>query len=149
MVNTTCAVGSFCTLSKNEFTKDDYDFAGWVEPSNALSTHILKDNNGGFSDSENSTYVNNTTPGINFGATSSDTNGKGLYYTSINTEDNKTTYYFRGAVDNNFVKFGTKKIETASSCIYNDQQFYYKNNVDFPKTEEECLFANVCDVQEP
>ena len=43
---------------------------------------------------------------INFGAISSDTNGKGLYYTSTATEDNKGTYYFRGAVDNNYVYFG-------------------------------------------
>jgi len=43
---------------------------------------------------------------INFGSISSDTNGKGLYYTSTNTEGGKTTYYFRGAVDNNYVQFG-------------------------------------------
>ena len=30
---------------------------------------------------------------------------KGLYYTSENTEDNKITYYFRGAVENNYVYF--------------------------------------------
>ena len=43
--------------------------------------------------------------GIDFSQISSDTNGKGLYYTSTNTEDNKTTYYFRGAVENNYVSF--------------------------------------------
>ena len=32
-------------------------------------------------------------------------NGLGLYYTSTNTEDNKVTYYFRGAVENNYVFF--------------------------------------------
>ena len=32
-------------------------------------------------------------------------NGQGLYYTSTNTEDNKVTYYFRGAVENNYVSF--------------------------------------------
>lgn len=32
-------------------------------------------------------------------------NGKGLYYTATNTQDGKTTYYFRGAVNNNYVKF--------------------------------------------
>ena len=32
-------------------------------------------------------------------------NGLGLYYTSTNTEDNKVTYYFRGAVENNYVSF--------------------------------------------
>ena len=42
---------------------------------------------------------------IDFSQISSDTNGKGLYYTNTNTEDNKTTYYFRGAVDNNYVSF--------------------------------------------
>ena len=33
-------------------------------------------------------------------------NGQGLYYTSTNTEGNKKTYYFRGAVVNNYVRFG-------------------------------------------
>ncbi len=42
---------------------------------------------------------------IDFSQISSDTNGKGLYYTSTNTEDNKVTYYFRGAVENNYVTF--------------------------------------------
>ena len=42
---------------------------------------------------------------IDFSEISSDTNGKGLYYTNKNTEDNKTTYYFRGDVTNNYVKF--------------------------------------------
>ena len=42
---------------------------------------------------------------IDFSQISSDTNGKGLYYTSTNTEDNKVTYYFRGAIDNNYVSF--------------------------------------------
>ena len=43
--------------------------------------------------------------GIDFSQINSDTNGKGLYYTSTNTEDNKKTYYFRGAVENNYVSF--------------------------------------------
>ena len=42
---------------------------------------------------------------IDFSKPSSDTNGQGLYYTSTNTEDNKTTYYFRGDVKNNYVYF--------------------------------------------
>ena len=44
---------------------------------------------------------------IDFSQISSDTNGKGLYYTSTNTEDNKVTYYFRGAVENNYVSFAS------------------------------------------
>ena len=43
---------------------------------------------------------------IDFNAISSDTNGKGLYYTNENTEDNETVYYFRGEVENNYVQFG-------------------------------------------
>ena len=42
---------------------------------------------------------------IDFGKTSEEDGTKGLYYTSENTEDNKTTYYFRGAVENNYVEF--------------------------------------------
>ncbi len=42
---------------------------------------------------------------IDFSQISSDTNGKGLYYTRQNTENNGVTYYFRGAVDNNYVSF--------------------------------------------
>ena len=42
---------------------------------------------------------------INFSQVSSDTNGKGLYYTNKNTENGATTYYFRGAVENNYVSF--------------------------------------------
>ena len=42
---------------------------------------------------------------IDFSQISSDKNGKGLYYTSTNTEGNKVTYYFRGAVENNYVSF--------------------------------------------
>ena len=43
--------------------------------------------------------------GINFDEPSSDTNGNGLYYTNETTEDNKGIYYFRGNVENNYVKF--------------------------------------------
>ena len=42
---------------------------------------------------------------IDFSQISSDTNGKGLYYTRQNTENNGVTYYFRGAVENNYVQF--------------------------------------------
>ena len=58
-----------------------------------LSTQVLKDNTA------------QADTNIDFSQISSDKNGKGLYYTSTNTEDNKTTYYFRGAVKNNYVSF--------------------------------------------
>jgi len=46
---------------------------------------------------------------IDFSKTSEEDGTKGLYYTSTNTEDNRTVYYFRGAVENNYVSFGTYK----------------------------------------
>ena len=42
---------------------------------------------------------------IDFSKTSAEDGTKGLYYTSTNTEDNKTVYYYRGAVENNYVSF--------------------------------------------
>ena len=83
---------------------------------------------------------------IDFSQISSDTNGKGLYYTSTNTEGNKTTYYFRGDVDNNYVKFGT---QTKNTCKYNGTDVVYVSvgeNVGFlyNPTEEQCLSTNVC-----
>jgi len=42
---------------------------------------------------------------VDFSKAPAEDGTNGLYYTSTNTEDNKTTYYFRGAVTNNYVKF--------------------------------------------
>ncbi len=42
---------------------------------------------------------------IDFSQGSSASNGRGLYYTNTNTENNAKTYYFRGAVENNYVSF--------------------------------------------
>ena len=64
-----------------------------IEGPTLLANQILKDN----------TAQPDTN--IDFSQISSDINGKGLYYTSTNTEDNKTTYYFRGTVENNYVSF--------------------------------------------
>ena len=82
---------------------------------------------------------------IDFSQISSDTNGKGLYYTSTNTEGNKTTYYFRGAVDNNYVKFGS---QTKNTCRYNGKDVVYydptNGGFEYNPTEEQCLSTNVC-----
>ncbi len=42
---------------------------------------------------------------IDFSKTSEEDGTKGLYYTNTNTEDRKTVYYYRGAVENNYVNF--------------------------------------------
>ena len=46
---------------------------------------------------------------IDFSKSSAEDGTSGLYYTNTNTEDNGTTYYFRGNVENNYVSFGTYK----------------------------------------
>ena len=82
---------------------------------------------------------------IDFSQISSDTNGKGLYYTSTNTEGNKTTYYFRGNVTNNYVKFGS---QTKNTCKYNGEDVVYADFdneiLEYNPTEEQCLSTNVC-----
>ena len=74
-----------------------------IERNKTLYEKLISDNQGGQSD-EN----------ISFAEISSDTNGKGLYYTSKTnvTEDldgdgiGERVYYYRGAVENNNVRFG-------------------------------------------
>ena len=91
-----------------------------------LVDKILSDNTA-YADNVRSEFVDSDT-GIDFSAISSDTNGKGLYYTSTNTEDNKTTYYFSGAVENNYVQFGVYKAgTTVNGTTYNvDTPIYWK-----------------------
>ena len=84
----------------------------YFEESNLLIDHILA-NDIAYRDDEASKYVNSP-KGINFAEISSDTNGKGLYYTTNPdlTEDldgdeyGEIVYYYRGAVENNNVVFG-------------------------------------------
>ena len=64
-----------------------------IKTTKTLSNQILEDNKA------------QADTNIDFSKISSNTNGNGLYYTSTNTEDNKVTYYFRGAVTNNYVSF--------------------------------------------
>ena len=82
---------------------------------------------------------------IDFSEISSDTNGKGLYYTNKNTEDNKTTYYFRGDVTNNYVKFAT---QTRNTCTYNGKSVAYYDSAnktfEYNPTEAQCLSTNIC-----
>lgn len=68
---------------------------------------------------------------------------KGLYYTSTNTEDNKKVYYFRGDVENNYVKFEENRYQ--KNCKYNDMQVYdttFENAI----SKEDCTSTNVCNL---
>ena len=73
-----------------------------------IAYKMLSDNCA-YADNVSSEYVTSET-GINFGAKSSDTNGKGLYYTTdlTKTQNSKRVYYYRGAVDNNYIVFANK-----------------------------------------
>ena len=76
-------------------------------------------------DNINSTYVQNSTPGIDFSAISSDTNGKGIYTLSSTENDAYPIMYYRGDVDNNllFGGFCWKIVRTTDTggikLIYN------------------------------
>ena len=73
-----------------------------------LTDVILRDNTA-YADNVSSPCVTSPT-GINFANISSDTNGKGLYYTTdtSKTENGTRVYYYRGAVENNYVIFANK-----------------------------------------
>ncbi len=56
-------------------------------------------------DNTSSEFVSSST-GINFGSAASNTNGKGVYIRAGTENDEYPILYYRGAVDNNHVKFG-------------------------------------------
>ena len=68
---------------------------------------------------------------------------KGMYK---KTDDFGTSYYYRGAVNNNWVKFGKEP----NKCMYNNSEVLYAeivgDNLDIRKVEnqEECLSTNIC-----
>ena len=112
--------------TNNNTMNQDFDIELGGECSNHLTTigDTLKQN--AVMDNINSTYVNNTTPGIDFSNISSDTNGKGIYIRSGTENDSYPIYYYRGAVTDNNVLFGGfcwKIVRTTSTggtkLIYN------------------------------
>ena len=69
--------------------------------------------------------------GINFTAVSSDTNGKGLYYTEDVQnygEDYKKIYYYRGDVNNNWVSFGGYLWRIVRTTSENGVKLVYSGN---------------------
>ena len=99
-----------------------------------LSAKILKDN------------IVQSDENINFGLTSEESGTNGLYYTNKNTQNNGTTYYFRGNVDNNYVKFGER-----DTCTYNGENVgYVAFDGSTPylyevATQSQCESTKVCD----
>ena len=106
-------------ITKNDISEDCEGFnvlANWYDDckdKNTLRCKMLSDNET-YDDSIKSKYVTSNT-GINFKEISSDTNGKGLYYTTdLNATDENNDglsnriYYYRGDIKNNFVVMGDK-----------------------------------------
>ena len=108
-----------------------------------LAARILKDNTA-YADNIRSPYVNSDT-GIDFSQVSSAENGEGLYYTNKNTDGGKTTYYFRGDVENNYVALGDD-VYVDGFCTAKG----YENNSELTPlkdilSESECLAVeNAC-----
>ena len=85
---------------KFEITYVQYDKETIVYPVSIYS--LMKTE--AYLDNVASRYVNSST-GIDFSMSSSDTNGKGVYMLSSTKNDTNPIYYYRGAVENNNVKF--------------------------------------------
>lgn len=97
------------------FTAEYLPYTPWYNEcdgeNNRLSCKILE-NNVAFAESEASLNLSNIN-GINYSQSSSDSNGKGLYYTVdyTKTEDidkngkGERVYFFRGNVENNYLVF--------------------------------------------
>jgi len=96
-----------------------------------LSSAILKNN------------IAQSDANIDFSKTSEETGTNGLYYTSTNTENNQITYYFRGDVDNNYVRTELPVYE--DFCRYNGQDVY-DDTLSEPVSIENCTSTNVCDL---
>ncbi len=96
------------TEYKNKYATIKLTVAGdFQEKEVPISLYALM-RNSSVMDNVNSTYVNNTTPGINFGAISSDNNGKGIYMRAGTENDTYPIMYYRGNVNDNNVKFANK-----------------------------------------
>ena len=119
--------GDYCIITNKESSeieisdvKEDCDgfsvLANWYDEckdKNTLRCKMLSDNKA-YNDSVKSEFVASNS-GINFKEISSDTNGKGLYYSldsDVTDENNdgltNRIYYYRGDINNNFVVLGDK-----------------------------------------
>ena len=92
--------------SGNQSNMQNKTFSGELRANASLSPYsVMREN--AVMDNIKSNYVSSN-GGINFGAVSSNTNGKGIYIRSGTENDPYPIYYYRGAVDNNNVLFAEK-----------------------------------------
>ena len=122
------------SLEGKSFTGKIYVTNHKCETSDGAALTILKNNGGESSITEldESEFANVTTA-----------SDKGMYKKA---DDLGTSYYYRGAVNNNWVRFGKEP----NKCMYNNSEVLYAEIVDGElnirkvKNQEECLSTNMC-----
>ena len=133
--------GKYYNLTISQSSLEGKSFTGKIyvtnhkcETSDGAALTILK-NNGGESyitELAESEFANVTTA-----------SDKGMYKKA---DDLGTSYYYRGAVNNNWVRFGKEP----NKCMYNNSEVLYAEivgdelNIRKVKNQEECLSTNMC-----
>lgn len=69
-----------------------------------------------------------------------------LFYTSTGTEGNKATYYFRGPVENNYVKFGQYKQNYTVYRGYNKSESTYRDFATSGECTTDKTYYNGCEL---
>ena len=133
--------GKYYNLTISQSSLEGKSFTGKIyvtnhkcETSDGAALTILKNNGGESSITEldESEFANVTTA-----------SDKGMYKKA---DDLGTSYYYRGAVNNNWVKFGKEP----NKCMYNNSEVLYAEivgdelNIRKVKNQEECLSTNMC-----
>ena len=133
--------GKYYNLTISQSSLEGKSFTGKIyvtnhkcETSDGAALTILK-NNGGESyitELAESEFANVTTA-----------SDKGMYKKA---DDLGTSYYYRGAVNNNWIRFGKEP----NKCMYNNSEVLYAEivgdelNIRKVKNQEECLSTNMC-----
>ena len=133
--------GKYYNLTISQSSLEGKSFTGKIyvtnhkcETSDGAALTILKNNGGESSITEldESEFANVTTA-----------SDKGMYKKA---DDLGTSYYYRGAVNNNWVRFGKEP----NKCMYNNSEVLYAEivgdelNIRKVKNQEECLSTNMC-----
>ena len=133
--------GKYYNLTISQSSLEGKSFTGKIyvtnhkcETSDGAALTILKNNGGESSITEldESEFANVTTA-----------SDKGMYKTA---DDLGTSYYYRGAVNNNWIRFGKEP----NKCMYNNSEVLYAEivgdelNIRKVKNQEECLSTNMC-----
>ena len=137
--------GKYYNLTISQSSLEGKSFTGKIyvtnhkcETSDGAALTILKNNGGESNITElaESEFANVTTA-----------SDKGMYKKA---DDLGTSYYYRGAVNNNWIRFGKEP----NKCMYNNSEVLYAEivgdelNIRKVKNQEECLSTNICTANE-